>query len=69
MIQLRVLEILEEQNHTKYWLYTQMGLSYANFNKMVNNETNAIKYENIEKLCRFLNCQPTDLFEIVPDIE
>jgi len=46
-----------------------MDLSYANFNKMVNNETAAIRYENLEKLCRILNCQPTDLFEITPNIK
>ena len=54
MIKLRVLEILKEQNHTKYWLYTKMNLSYQNFNRLVNNETRSIRYENIEKLCRIL---------------
>ena len=27
MVRLRVLEILQEQNHTKYWLFKQMDLS------------------------------------------
>lgn len=48
MIRLRVLDILEERNLSKYWLYTRLGLSYQNFNKMVNNETQSIRYENIE---------------------
>lgn len=30
MVRLRVLDILKEQNHTKYWLYKQMDLSYQN---------------------------------------
>ena len=64
MIRLRVLDILEERNLSKYWLYTRLGLSYQNFNKMVNNETQSIRYENIEKLCVILQCSPTDLFEI-----
>ena len=64
MIRLRVLDILEERNLSKYWLYTRLGLSYQNFNKMVNNETKSIRYENIEKLCVILQCSPTDLFEI-----
>ena len=37
-MQLRILEILKEKNKTKYWLYMQLGLSYQNFNKIVNNE-------------------------------
>ena len=67
MLKLRVLKILEEQNHTKYWLYKQMELSYQNFNKMVNNETKGIKFENLELLCEILECTPNDLFEITND--
>ena len=58
MIRLRVLDILEDRGLSKYWLYTRMGLSYQNFNNMVNNETQAIRYENIEKLCSLLECTP-----------
>ena len=59
---LRILEILKEKNKTKYWLYIQLGLSYQNFNKMVNNETNGIKFENLKALCDILECTPNDLF-------
>lgn len=38
MVRLRILEILEEQKRTKYWLYKQMDLSYQNFNRMVMND-------------------------------
>ena len=31
MVRLRILEILEEQGHTKYWLYKQVDLSYKEF--------------------------------------
>jgi putative transcriptional regulator len=61
-MKLRVLEILKEKKKTKYWLYNQMGLSYQNFNKMVNNQTSSIKFSNIEILCEILSCTPNDLF-------
>lgn len=64
MVRLRVLDILKEQNHSKYWLYKQMELSYQNFNRMVQNETSSIKFENLEKLCSIINCSIGDLFEI-----
>ncbi len=64
MIRLRVLEILKEKGKTKYWLYNQMNMSYQNFNKMVNNETKGIRYENLELLCEILECGIDDLFEI-----
>ena len=62
-VKLRVLDILEEKGKTKYWLYIQLGLSYQNFNKLVNNQTSAIKYDNLEALCNILECTPNDLFE------
>ena len=55
MLRLRILEILTEQNHTKYWLYKQMDLSYQNFNRMITNQTSSIRFDNLEKLCQILN--------------
>lgn len=63
MLKLRVLELLEEQGKTKYSIYKQLDMSYQNFNKMVNNQTASIRYENIEALCVLLNVTPNELFE------
>lgn len=62
MMKLNVLYLLEKNNKTKYWLYKQMGMSYQNFNKMVNNQTLSIRYENIETICLLLECTPNELF-------
>lgn len=67
MITLNVLNLLEKHGKTKYWLYKQLGMSYQNFNRMVNNETKSIRYENIETLCQLFNCTPNDLFVITED--
>lgn len=64
MIKLNVLHLLEKSGKTKYWLYKQLGMSYQNFNKMINNETKSIRYENIETLCFLLHCTPNELFLI-----
>lgn len=68
MIKLNVLALLKERGKTKYWLYKQLGTSYQNFNKMVNNETKMIKFENIEALCQILECTPNDLFIFTDEI-
>ena len=62
-MKLRILDILKEKGKSKYWLYIQMGLSYQNFNRLVNNETTGIKFENLQSLCEILECSPNDLFE------
>ncbi len=67
MIRLKVIDILEQKGLTKYWLYKQMGMSYQNFNRMINNETKSIKYQNLETLCDILQCLPSDVFEYNPD--
>lgn len=67
MIKLDVLNLLEKQGKTKYWLYKQLGMSYQNFSKMVNNQTKSIRYENIETMCLLLNCTPNDLFIITEE--
>ena len=64
MLKLDVLNLLEENGKTKYWLYKRLGMSYQNFNKMVNNETSSIRYEVIEELCSLFNCSPNKLFTL-----
>lgn len=67
MVKLRVLEILKEQNRTKYWLFKQMETTYTSFHKMINNNTKSIHYETLDKLSTILNCSVGDLFEKVDD--
>ena len=63
IVKLRIKEILEQKGKTKYWLYMQLGLSYQNFNKIINNHTTRINFENLKALCDILECTPNDLFE------
>lgn len=58
----RIDEILKEKGKTRYWLYIQLGLSYQNFKKIVENETSAIKFDNLKAICDILECTPNDLF-------
>ncbi len=67
MLRLRILEILNEQHHTKYWLYKQMDLNYQNFNRMITNQTSSIRFDNLEKLSQILNCSISELFEQLDD--
>lgn len=64
MIKLNILPLLEKQGKTRYWLYKQLGMSYQNFKRMIENETKSIQIERIETLCLLLDCTPNDLFLI-----
>jgi len=67
MIKNKAAELLKSKGKTKYWLYKQMGMSYQNFGRMIDNQTKSIKYDNIEALCVILECTPNELFEIIEE--
>lgn len=62
MVKLNALSLLEQHGKTKYWLYKQLGMSYQNFNRMVNNQTKSIQYEMIDAMCSIFGCTPNELF-------
>lgn len=64
MVELNVIDILKKKGKTKYWLFNQLDMSYTNFNNIVMNKTKSIKYENIDKFCKILECNPNDLFKM-----
>lgn len=67
MITLNVLALLDKMGKSKYWLFNELNkfdpISYTNFNAIVTNKTKSIKYDNIDKLCKILECEPNDLFK------
>ena len=70
MVQLRIIEILEEQGHTKYWLYKRMDmLSYRNFNNIISNQTSSIRFEILDRLSRILEVPVGDLFKQIEEAE
>lgn len=64
MVRMRVKELLAEKGHSKYWLFKRMGLSYQNISRIMDGETDGIRFKNLENLCKLLECTPNDLFEI-----
>lgn len=66
MLRLRIKKLLEEQNHTKYWLYKKLEpMSYQNFNRIYNNETSGIKFDTLEKLKDAFGVPIDELFETI----
>ena len=63
MVRLRILEILEEQGKTRYWLNKRMDMHYVSFKKMIENRTDSIHFETLDKLSTLLNVPVGDLFE------
>ena len=64
MIQVRVNELLKKQKKTKYWFVKNMEGGYQSLTRMMNNETNSIRFDTLEKMCDLFNCEIGELIEI-----
>ena len=60
-----VLEALKAKGYTTYTLRKDNLLSQSTIQKL--REQRGLAWENIENLCKLLDCQPGDLFEYVKD--
>ena len=60
-----VLEALKNNGHTTYTLRKNNILSQSTLQKL--REGKGLAWENIERLCALLDCQPADLIEYIPE--
>ncbi len=63
MVYLRINELLKEQKKSKYWLIKNMSCNYRSLSNLMNNETNSIRFDTIDKLCNIFNCEIGELIE------
>lgn len=68
MVRLRIIDILETKDKSKYWLWKRLdGMSYQNFNAIVSNKTTKISFETLDKLSTALDMPVGDLFEQITE--
>ncbi len=60
-------EQLNKLGKKRYWLSKEVGMTYQNIMRLCNGQTNSIKFELLEKICKTLNCTPNDIFEFKED--
>lgn len=61
----RLWIVMQEKGIPKTRLITDKILSGQTYTNMVNGGSLTIK--SLDKLCKFLNCQPGDILEYIPD--
>ena len=62
-----VVAALKEKGITSYKIRSEKLLSESTLQKLRKGE--GVSWDNLETLCRLLECQPSDLIEYVPDTE
>lgn len=63
----KLLDVLNRREMTKEELRLKLNLSSATIAKISKNEFISLRV--INDICKFLNCQPGDIMEYVPDKE
>ncbi len=62
-MKLKIDELLEKKEQSRYWLYKELKLRSDSFLKLINNEPLAIKLTTLQRLCELLECSPNELIE------
>lgn len=62
----RLGELLEARGMTLTELSAQVGVSIVNLSVLKNDRAKAIRFSTLVALCDALDCQPGDLFEVLP---
>ena len=67
MIKINIDKILKDKGKTVYWLSKELKCNYNNINKLVKGETDSIKFNMLENIAAMLECDLSDIMEIVED--
>lgn len=65
----RLLNLMKEKKITVYRLRKDKVIGTASMEKILGNQKGHIDTRSIEHLCAYLDCQPGDIMEYVPDEE
>ena len=65
VFKINVINALKEKGYTTYTLRKEQLLSESTIQKLRNGQ--GVSWDNIETLCRLLDCQPADLMEYVKE--
>lgn len=63
----RLDRIMADRKMSLNKLSEHVGISIHNLSRIKTGKIKAIRLTTLEAICLALNCQPNDLFEIVPD--
>ncbi len=67
MIRIKILDMLNKEDRSLNWLANKTGLTYSTLYNFAHQRTNAVTYDVLEKLCKFLKCDIKDIIEYVEE--
>lgn len=67
MVYFRINELLKKKKKSKYWFIKNMEGGYQSLSHLMNNQTKAIHFETLEKMCDLFDCEIGELIIIKKD--
>lgn len=67
MVKFNIESLLKKNGKSKYWLFKNMNITSRNLNRIIYGETTSISFKYLEDMCKFLNCNLSDLISIDQD--
>ena len=64
----RLDALIEAKGITGAALAEQVGITPVNLSVLRNNRAKAVRFTTLSALCEALDCQPGDIFEVVPQL-
>ena len=67
MVYFRIKELLKKNKKIKYWFIKNMEGGYQSLSHLMDNETKAIHFDTLEKMCDLFDCEIGELIVIKKD--
>ena len=67
MVKFNIENLLKKNGKSKYWLCENMNITSRNLNRIIYGETTSISFKYLEDMCKFLDCELSDLISIEQD--
>jgi len=67
MIILKLENKLNSIDKSIYWLAQETGVSYPTLFKIYKGKTTSISFDVLDKICKTLDCNLTDIIDYVPN--
>ncbi len=64
MLNFNIEKLLKKRKKSKYWLCQNMNITNRNLNRIINGETSSISFKYLEDLCKYLECDISELISI-----
>ncbi|WP_315837546.1 helix-turn-helix transcriptional regulator [Bradyrhizobium prioriisuperbiae] len=66
-IRVRLNVMLAERNVKSKELAEHVGITEANLSLLKQGKVKGVRFDTLERICAYLNCQPGDLLRFEPD--